>query len=95
MRKCAGTIPHSTGHDVAFAPVQPGATSGTRGRDQRRFAAGRCRAESGAGVPRGQVLITTRRADVADELDADLHESDVMTPEPSLALLAARPLGHR
>jgi hypothetical protein len=42
------------------------------------------------GSPRCQVLITTRRADVADEVGADLYQLDVMTPEQSLALLAAR-----
>ena len=42
------------------------------------------------GGPRCRVLITTRRADVADEVGADLHELDVMTPEQSLGLLAAR-----
>ena len=46
------------------------------------------------GGPRCRVLITTRRANVADEVGADLHELDVMTPEQSLALLAAR-LGGR
>jgi hypothetical protein len=42
------------------------------------------------GGPRCQVLITTRRADVADEVGADLYQLDVMTPEQSLDLLAAR-----
>lgn len=42
------------------------------------------------GGPRCRVLITTRRADVTDEVGADLHELNVMTPEQSLALLAAR-----
>ena len=37
-----------------------------------------------------QVLITTRRADVADEIGADLYQLDVMTPEQSLKLLAAQ-----
>jgi hypothetical protein len=42
------------------------------------------------GGPHCQVLITTRRADVADEVGAELHQMDVMTPEQSLDLLAAR-----
>jgi NTP pyrophosphatase (non-canonical NTP hydrolase) len=42
------------------------------------------------GGPRCQVLITTRRANVADELGADLFQLGVMTPAESLALLAAR-----
>jgi len=42
------------------------------------------------GGPKGQVLITTRRADVAEELGAALYQMDVMTPEQSLALLSAR-----
>ncbi|MCP4397649.1 MAG: hypothetical protein GY801_10170 [bacterium] len=40
--------------------------------------------------PGCQVLITTRRADVADEVGAELHQMDVMTPKQSLKLLAAR-----
>lgn len=43
-----------------------------------------------AGGSRCQVLITTRRADVADEVGADLYQLDVMTPEQSLSLLATR-----
>jgi hypothetical protein len=39
---------------------------------------------------RCQVLITTRRADVADEVGAEPHQMDVMTPEQALDLLAAR-----
>ena len=39
---------------------------------------------------RCRVLITTRRANVADEVGADLHELDVMTPDQSLGLLVAR-----
>ncbi|MBN1810840.1 MAG: hypothetical protein JXA14_03295 [Anaerolineae bacterium] len=42
------------------------------------------------GSPRCRVLITTRRADVADEVGADLHQMDIMTQAQSLALLAAR-----
>jgi hypothetical protein len=42
------------------------------------------------GGPRCQVLITTRRADVADEVGADLYQLDVMTLEQSLGLLTAR-----
>ncbi|MCP4544324.1 MAG: hypothetical protein GY832_45010 [Chloroflexi bacterium] len=42
------------------------------------------------GGPHSQMLITTRRADVADEVGADLYQLDVMTPEQSLGLLAAR-----
>ena len=42
------------------------------------------------GGPRCQVLITTRRADVADEVGAELHQIDVMTPEQALELLSAR-----
>jgi hypothetical protein len=42
------------------------------------------------GGPRCQVLVTTRRADVAEELGARLYQLDVMTPEQSLALLSAR-----
>jgi hypothetical protein len=42
------------------------------------------------GGPHGQVLITTRRADVADEVGAELQQLDVMTPDQSLALLMAR-----
>jgi len=42
------------------------------------------------GGPRCQVVITTRRADVADEFGAELHQMDVMTPEQALELLAAR-----
>ena len=37
-----------------------------------------------------RALITTRRADVADEVGAGLHQMDVMKPAQSLALLAAR-----
>ena len=36
------------------------------------------------------MLITTRRADVADEVGADLHQMDVMTSEQALQLLSAR-----
>jgi hypothetical protein len=36
------------------------------------------------------VLITTRRADVAEEVGAELYQMDVMTPEQSLALLSIR-----
>lgn len=42
------------------------------------------------GGPRCQVLITTRRADVADEVGAELQQMDVMTPEQALELLPAR-----
>ena len=42
------------------------------------------------GGPRCQVLITTRRADVTDEVGAVLYQLDVMTPEQSLDLLSAR-----
>jgi len=42
------------------------------------------------GGPRCQVVITTRRADVADEVGAELHEMDVMTPDQALTLLSAR-----
>ena len=42
------------------------------------------------GGSRCQMLITTRRADVADEVGAELHLMDVMTPEQSLELLANR-----
>lgn len=42
------------------------------------------------GGPRCQVLITTRRANVAEDVDASLHELDVMDPEQALTLLAAR-----
>lgn len=42
------------------------------------------------GGPCCQVLITTRRADVADEVSAELHEMDVMTSKESLELLTAR-----
>lgn len=42
------------------------------------------------GGPRCQMLITTRRADVVDEIGAELHQIDVMTPQQSLDLLAAR-----
>jgi transcriptional regulator with XRE-family HTH domain len=51
-----------------------------------------------AGSHRCRVLITTRRADVADEVGADLQQMDVMTPLQSLDLLAARlgrPLGDK
>lgn len=43
-----------------------------------------------SGGHRCQVLITTRRADVADEVGADLYQLDVMTPGQSLELLSAR-----
>jgi hypothetical protein len=42
------------------------------------------------GGPRCQVLITTRRADVADEVGAYLYRLDVMTLAQSLDLLSAR-----
>lgn len=42
------------------------------------------------GGPQGQVLITTRRADVANEVGADLHQMDVMTSEQALDLLSSR-----
>ncbi len=44
--------------------------------------------------PHGQALIASRRADVADDVGAELHQLDVMTPTQSLALLTAR-LGRR
>lgn len=47
------------------------------------------------GGPRCRVLITTRRADVAEEVNAHLHSLDVMTPVEALQLLTAclgRPL---
>lgn len=42
------------------------------------------------GSSRCRVLITTRRADVADEVSAVLYQMDVMTPSQSLELLEAR-----
>ena len=42
------------------------------------------------GGTRCRVLITTRRANVADEVGATLYDLDVMRPEQSLALLEAR-----
>ena len=42
------------------------------------------------GSDRCRLLITTRRADVADEADAELYELDVMSDAQSLALLSAR-----
>jgi hypothetical protein len=39
---------------------------------------------------RSSVLITTRRADVADEIGANLYELDVMTSDQSLALFSLR-----
>jgi hypothetical protein len=45
------------------------------------------------GGPHCEMLITTRRANLADELGADLYQLDVMTPEQSLNLISAR-LGH-
>ncbi len=37
-----------------------------------------------------QVIITTRRADVAEEVDAQLYSLDLMSEEQSLMLLARR-----
>ena len=37
-----------------------------------------------------QVLITTRRASVVDEIDAERYELDVMTPDQSLELLSSK-----
>jgi S1-C subfamily serine protease len=42
------------------------------------------------GSPKCQVLITTRRADVAEEVGAVLYQMDVMTPQQSLDLLSSR-----
>ncbi len=42
------------------------------------------------GGPRSRMLLTTRRASVADELGAELVELDVLTPEQSTDLLASR-----
>jgi hypothetical protein len=42
------------------------------------------------GRDRCRMLITTRRADVADEADAELYQLELMTPEQSLELLSAR-----
>jgi hypothetical protein len=42
------------------------------------------------GGPHSRMLITTRRADVAEEVGAELHQLDVMTAAQSLALLSAR-----
>ena len=42
------------------------------------------------GGPHCHVLVTTRRADVADELGAHLYQVDVMTPEQSLVFLSVR-----
>ncbi len=42
------------------------------------------------GSDRCRLLITTRRADVADEADAELYQLDVMSDAQSLALLSTR-----
>jgi NB-ARC domain-containing protein len=42
------------------------------------------------GGPRSRTMLTTRRADVADELGAELIQLDALSPEQSLALLSAR-----
>lgn len=42
------------------------------------------------GGPRCRMVITTRRADVVDEVGAVLYTLDVMTPRQALALLASR-----
>ena len=42
------------------------------------------------GTGNSRLLITTRRADVADEVGAQLYELDVMSPEQSLTLLSTR-----
>src|SRR5262249_56130260 len=43
-----------------------------------------------AAGPRCHILLTTRRADVADQVGAQRHELDKMSPAESLALLSAR-----
>ena len=41
-------------------------------------------------APRCRILVTTRRADVASEINSSLHQVDVMTPEQSISLLTSR-----